>query len=238
MYSHVIRSKKKGLQMPDSDDDWENQDLHALRLAWVKEAKLKMDGLLEHLSKLKAQGSKDSVEFRNWEDQVLDTEFQIEELAEFISSYDDIVEEEYESGNPTELISVSINDRLIRKLVNISNHDSKDGELPTNYKIYIVEIQSFSGQDDYVFYVGSTSHEVEHRISQHRNTEPLAARMFKNGSYQIKVVRSDLHDLLPRFHSVRAAEKAEGIVADYICRRGFAAYSDQGEFAELRRRKK
>jgi hypothetical protein len=224
--------------MSDFDEDWDNQDFHALALAWINEARFKKDGLLELLSNLKAPDKKDSVEYRNWEDQVLDIEYQIEELEEFISSNYDIAEEVYETGNQTQKILVGFSERLARKLSNISNHDSEEGKLPTNYKIYIIEIQSLTSKDDYVFYVGSTSHEVEYRISQHQNVEAMAARMFKNGSYQIKAVRSDLHDSLPRFHSVRAAEKAEGIVADFLCRRGFPAYSDQGEFAALRRRKK
>jgi hypothetical protein len=164
-------------------------------------------------------------------------EYQLEEIDQTIETLTMILsarksksvrESQIEEKIESDLINVALSDKLLRRLHNISDNDLAQSKSASRIRIYVLQVKPVKPiRLAFSFYVGSTGHPIERRIAQHINLEKLAWKKLKNGSHEITRPRSDLFDHIPEFSSERAAHKAEGMVADFLNRRGFPAYSDQ-----------
>lgn len=92
---------------------------------------------------------------------------------------------------------------------------NNDPDKPARFRLYVIEV----GNSDTVdFYVGETSHTVEHRFDQHRSQlkSNNASRIFyAKGAIAIRL-RYDLFNDLPHFTDRATARRAEGLLADII----------------------
>ena len=83
------------------------------------------------------------------------------------------------------------------------------------HRLYVIAVTDSDSVD---FYVGQTTRLVENRLRQHqsRKREKNAARIFQKKLGTADHLRYDLFEGLPYFTEKKAAEQAEGVLADVI----------------------
>lgn len=102
----------------------------------------------------------------------------------------------------------------IKSIWRLARSNNDPGK-PARFRLYVIEV----GNSDTVdFYIGETSHTVEHRFDQHRSQlkDKKASKLFYRDMATAQCLRYDLFQGLPEFTDRDTAIKAEGLLADVV----------------------
>jgi predicted GIY-YIG superfamily endonuclease len=210
----------------------------------LRTAKSELDGAIERWNstaeELNKRSDSDDLDFLfSLGEELHLLDYEIEELEVEIDRLSKILETSKSKSktvsqtldeNAEILIEVQLSEKLLRRLKNISEYDLKLNPKKSRIRLYIIQVAPLNKTGkQYVFYVGLTGNDIEKRLAQHESGGKLAWSKLKSTrkTHKITWYRWDLFGDLPEFASKRAAQKAEGLIADYLNRRGFSAYSDQ-----------
>ena len=120
-------------------------------------------------------------------------------------------------------------EQLLLQLQKLAAEDAIGKKFDPRFSVYVIEVEKLDPHLAYDFYVGSTGNPVRYRFAQHVLDHKFAARIFRNSRARAKCLRWDMMLNIPMFHSKKAAEKAEGLVAKALHKAGWDVNSDRLE---------
>lgn len=108
---------------------------------------------------------------------------------------------------------------IYRQLAEIAGDHTEPPKTP--FYVYIIKVASMPNEKLIDFYVGSTGNTLEKRFEIHRSGKGTAAAIFSKGRYRPVSYKTGWMDSFPSFENRKQAEKAEGIVAEFLIAQGY-----------------